>query len=155
MGNLSGRMPTSMNPRLILGLGVACLLVVAALSTSFFLAGHAVPSTACRPITYPDGEMTTQSHTIYTTESLESVFQFYGQHLKPVPPTLAGMNEWSREHLNPPGDLYACSRVDSDGVTTETGCVYVSAEGAATKIEISFRRSVNGTTVPCREGNVD
>jgi hypothetical protein len=95
--------------------------------------------------------MTTQSHTIYTTESLESVFQFYDQHLKPIPPTLAGMNDWSREHLNPPGDLYACQRVDSDGVTTETGCIYVSAEGAATKIEISYRRSEGGAA-PCRAG---
>jgi hypothetical protein len=151
MGNRSGRMPTSMNPRLILGLGVACLLLVAALSTSFFLAGHPAPSTACRPVTYPDGEITTQQQTIFTTDSLESVLQFYDQRLKPAGPTQAGMNEWSREHLNSRGDLYACQRVDSDGVTTETGCIYVSAEGAATKVEISYRRSEGGAA-PCREG---
>jgi hypothetical protein len=150
MGNHNGRMPTSMKPRLILGLGLACLLLVVALATSFFLAGPSVPSTTCRPITYPDGAMTTQSHTIYTTESLESVFQFYDQHLKPTTPTRARMNEWSREHLNPPRGLDACQRVDADGVTTETGCISVSAEGAATKIEISYRHSEGGSA-SCRE----
>jgi hypothetical protein len=150
MRDHSGRMQGKVKPRLILGLGVMCLLMVFALSTYLFLNGDLVPPTPCRPLTYPGGEMTTQSHTTYTTESLESVFQFYDQHLKPTTPTLAKMSEWSREQSNPLGILYGCYNVDYDGMHIETGCIQVSAEDAATKIEISFRRS-GGGIVPCRE----
>jgi hypothetical protein len=155
MRDHSGRTQGKVKPRLILGLGVACLLLVAALSATLFLNGHLLPSTPCRPLTYPDGEMTTEQHTIFTTDSLESVFQFYDQHLKPTTPTLARMSEWSREQSNPLGAQYGCYNVDYDGMHIETGCIRVSAAAAATKIEISFRRSVNGSTVPCRDGNVD
>jgi hypothetical protein len=153
MPDHSGWREGKMKPRLILGLGVVCLLLGAALSTYLFLNGHLLPSTPCRPLMYPDGEMTTEPHTIFTTDSLESVFQFYDQHLKPTTPTLARMSEWSREQSNPLGAQYGCYNVDYDGMHIETGCIQVSAEDAATKIEISFRRSVNGSTVSCREGN--
>jgi len=144
-----------MRPHLILGLGIVCLVLVAALSTYLFVDGQLLPPTPCRPLTYPDGELTTEPHTIFTTDSLESVLQFYDQHLKPTTPALARMNEWSREQSNPLGVQYGCYNVDYDGLHIETGCIHVSAEDAATKIEISFWRSVNGSTAPCRDGNVE
>jgi hypothetical protein len=61
MRDHSGRMPGEVKPRLILGLGVMCLLMIGARSTYLFLNGDLVPH-AVPPVDIPwrrnDGTIT-------------------------------------------------------------------------------------------------
>lgn len=131
---------------LISALGGLALLICCCLIGLFF-EGYYLPFKPCRPITYPDGVRTTQQFSYTTTAPLDVVLLFYDQHLD-VQPWPADRGQWRREELEDSKYLYSCYAGDINGLTTETGCIYVSSEKESPHIEGMLFRSEGGNT-PC------
>lgn len=117
---------------------VACGLII------LFLEGSYLPSKVCRPITYPDGKVTTERFSLKTTDSIEAVLSFYDQQLNAQPWLDAGTNQWGKEALGNSNYLYLCYGVDINRLTTETGCIYVSSRESGSTIEAVLFRSEGG-----------
>lgn len=73
---------------------------------------------------------------------------FYSQHLGAQPALLADKGEWRQEKLSNGTYLFSCYAADINRITTESGCIYVSADGSYTRIEGELNRS-EGSNVPC------
>lgn len=118
---------------------VACCCIGVAL----YWDGYYLPNKPCRPITYPDGQTTTTSFSTTTSDSLDAVLQYYDRQLN-VQPYPGDMGQWIRVEQADSEYLYSCASVDINGLTTETGCVYISSQGEATYIETELLRSEGG-----------
>jgi hypothetical protein len=131
---------------LIFALGGLTLLICCGLIGLFF-EGYYLPFKPCRPITYPDGTRTGKHSSYTSTVSLDTVLSFYDQHLD-VQPWPADTGQWRREKLEGSKYLYSCYAGDINGLTTETGCIYVSGEKERSHIETVLFRSEGGN-IPC------
>jgi hypothetical protein len=114
---------------------------------ALFFDGYYLPFKPCRPITYPDGTPTTENLSYTTTVALDLVLSFFDQRLdaQPFPDDTL---YWRKQKLGESKYLYACAAADINGLTTETGCIFVSREGNGTRIETILLRSEGGGP-PC------
>jgi hypothetical protein len=128
-------------------IGGLTFLVVCCSLAAFFVDGYYLPFKPCRPITYPEGRKTGQSFSYAATDTLDIVLSFYDQHLE-VQPWPADTGLWRREELEDSRYLYSCYSVDINGLSTETGCIYVSRQDQGTWIEGMLLRS-EGDNLPC------
>lgn len=124
----------------VLALLICCLIVL-------FFEGYYLPFKPCRPITYPDGIKKGKQFSYTTTATLDVVLSFYDQHLD-IQPWPADREQWRKEELGSSTYLYSCYAGDINGLTTETGCIYISNEGGSTLIETMLFRSEGGN-IPC------
>jgi hypothetical protein len=113
--------------------------------------GYYLPFKPCRPITYPDGQITTEKFSHITTTPLDLVLSFYDQRLKAQPVLEADVGEWRKEVLGDTKYLYVCYGVDINGLTTETGCIHVNKEEKGTHITTTLLRSEGGSMQCPRE----
>lgn len=118
------------------------------ISVALFWDGYYLPNKPCRPITYPNAKTTTESFSILTQDSLESVLEFYSQNLRTKSIYIADTGDWTMEELSTNKYLFSCYAPDMNRITTESGCVYVSFEKTYTRIEGNLTRS-EGSNVPC------
>ena len=119
------------------------------LCVDLFWDGYYLPKKPCRPITYPDARRTTKTFSITTKDSLETVLEFYTQSLGVKPIFDADTGDWRMERLSDKRYLLSCYGADINGVSTESGCIYVSVDGSHTKIDGDLYRS-EGSNIPCR-----
>lgn len=122
-------------------LGFCCILACLTLD------GYYLPNKPCRPLTYPNAQQTTAQFIHTTTNSIESVLQFYDEKLN-VQQFPANTGQWKREILSDGRYLYSCYGVDINLLTTETGCIYLKGETGSTAIETMLLRS-EGSNTPC------
>ncbi len=127
---------------------VTFLIVVCCVLIGLFWDGYFLPSKPCRPLTYPDATRTTKAFSIITSDSVDTVLEFYNQHLGVKPVFVSDKGEWRREQLNNGAYLFSCYAGDINRITTESGCIYVSIDGINTKIAGELNRS-EGSNVPC------
>ena len=86
---------------------------------------------------------------IHSDDAFDQVIRFYDQELPKLERAAETIDfgQWQREYSEG-GAAYTCYGVDINMLTTETGCIYLSPELAATKIELLRFRSEGGN-VPC------
>jgi len=138
----------SRNVRLILTV-VATItsIILCCLGAGVYWDGYYLPNKPCRPITYPDAKQTTSSFTYTSDESINTLLQFYDQQLN-VQAIRTEYGEWAKEQLTSLNYLYSCYSNDVNGMTTETGCIYISSDGVTSYIKTEFFRSEGGH-IPC------
>ena len=116
--------------------------------------GSLLPFKVCRPINYPrgtrDGLKEGKWFSLTTSDETSEVISFYDQRLLDGQHFLGGiyLGEWQREELANGKWLYSCYGNDINGITTETGCVYVRQHEEGVLVESDFFRSEGGHT-PC------
>lgn len=134
--------------RSILTIAVTIVSIICCcLGLGLYWDGYYLPNKPCRPITYPAGKRTT-SDFIYTgTESIETILRFYDEQLD-IQPYPGDTGQWIRETLPDSRYLYSCFGNDINGMTTETGCIYISSDGMTSRITTDFFRSEGGH-IPC------
>ncbi len=125
----------------LLFLVTCCSLII------LFFDGYYLPFKPCRPISYPDGSKMSKQFSYTVTVAMDTVLSFYDQRLG-VQPLPADTGQWRREELSDSRHLYSCYGVDINGLSTETGCIYVSKQGEGTHIEGMLLRS-EGDNIPC------
>ena len=113
--------------------------------------GYFLPHKPCRPISYPNGEKPWlkpgQSYFHSTNDSVDKVLQFYTNRLIKVDED--GIFWWELEQLEEFKYLYKCAATDLNGLTIESGCIFVSQNEDVTLIETILYRS-DTVTRPCR-----
>ena len=137
-----------MRHRLLTILGVLSALIICCILAGLFLDGYYLPSKPCRPITYPDGKRTTKEFSSKTPDSQATVLQFYNQHLGISSTSVVDTGDWKQEKLSDSKYLFSCYSVDLNGLSTESGCIYVSVSGEYIEIDGELNRS-EGSNVPC------
>ena len=93
---------------------------------------YSLSTTSCRPITYPDGVTITKPYTERidtTSDDIETVLQFFDQHLNAVDPSVAVTNQWRRIKTSETSYLYAC--VASSDFVYENGCINIASDDRA------------------------
>ena len=65
---------------------------------------------------------------INTDEPVTKLLSFYEQRLNPKPVHEADIGLWGKEELDMGFYLFSCSSADINGLTTETGCIYIIDE---------------------------
>lgn len=128
-------------------LGCALSIVLCFGLTLVFIDGSLLPPKPCRPISYPQGQ-TRKQFSVITADPMETVIDFYVTNLD-VQPWPADTGQWKKVTLDS-GILFYCMGVDINGLTTETGCIYLRENGQGTFIEAELFRSEGGN-VPCPE----
>jgi hypothetical protein len=132
----------------IVSVSVVMFLLVCCTLLGLFLDGYYLPGKPCRPFAYPNLVRTTNAFSITTQDSIETVLQFYDQNLNIKPIMEADTGDWKIEELENSRFLYSCYSVDINGLTTESGCIYVTVEGLFTRIEGELNRS-EGSNIQC------
>jgi hypothetical protein len=125
------------------------LSLLCCLLTGVFLEGSLLPRKPCRPVLYPNGNRTTESLDYAVTDSFDMVVSYYNDQLNAQTPDLVDTGQWSLERLSVSTFLYSCRGVDINGLTTETGCIFVSREASSTRIRTQLWRSEGGH-IPCQ-----
>ena len=124
------------------------VLLICCIAAGLFWDGYFLPGKPCRLLTYPDATRTARPFSLVATETIDTVLEFYNEHLSAQPASLADLNEWQVEKLSEGSYLYSCYGTDINLITTETGCIFVSFDDAYTKIVGEFYRS-EGSNTPC------
>jgi hypothetical protein len=111
--------------------------------------GYYLPNKPCRPIAYPAGNLegigTGRRFAYITSDSVDLVLAFYDTELKSHTGTdYADTGEWYRSRKENGTYLYRCYGVDINGLTTETGCIYVAPSVSGALIEGWLLRSEGG-----------
>ena len=115
---------------------ISLFLAACCCLTAIFWHGYYLPFKPCRPITYPEGQVITGEYSHTSSDSLESILSFYDQHLNAQPALEADVGQWGKEILENSTYLYSCYGVDINGLTTETGCIYITTnEGKENRIK--------------------
>jgi len=123
------------------GLGipfVCCLL------TLLFLDGYYLPYKPCRPITYPDAKKTNAEFSHALNVSIDSVLPFFDHHLD-IRTAPVERGQWQREEVTNSKYVYSCISVDINGLTGETGCIYVVKDEQNTRIHSKLLRWEGGS----------
>ncbi len=125
--------------------GLLCLALCSL--TVLFLDGYYLPFKPCRPITYPEGNNTSENFLYTATTGIDTVLAFYDERLD-IQPRPGDIGLWRREELEDARYLYSCYGVDINGLSTETGCIYVSEQKMGTRVEGMLFRS-EGDNLQC------
>jgi hypothetical protein len=134
---------------IVVGIVMVSLALLCCLPMGLFLEGSLLPNKPCRPMLYPNGERTTESRNYVVAEPIETVSNYYNRQLDARAPGSVDTGQWRREELSESTFLYSCRGVDINGLTTETGCIFVSREASSTRIKTQLWRSEGGH-VPCQ-----
>lgn len=125
---------------------VVCLCVLSLV----WYDGYFLPHKPCRPINYPDGENSWpkpgQFYFYSINDPVDKVLQFYTDRLIKVDE--AGIFWWELEQLENSKYLYKCTATDLNGLTVETGCIFVRRNQDITLIETILYRS-DTVSRPC------
>jgi hypothetical protein len=132
--------------RLIIAAISVALMACGAIAT--YWNGYYLPNKPCRPTKYPDGEVISEDSSYLTKQSFAEIVDYYDRSLKPVAVQSANFRQWSKEQLDTNRILYICQAPDTNGLTTETGCIYVGVEPSGTRISLMLMRS-EGSTSQC------
>jgi hypothetical protein len=125
---------------------IFCCLLCCCLGALFW-DGYYLPNKPCRPVTYPDGKVTTTEFSAQTTpDEMETVLEFFDQRLNAADPSVAIDNQWRKIIQAGSGYLYYCYAADINGISTESGCIYVNSDGKETQIKYMLLRSESGNS---------
>lgn len=136
-----------MNSKKITVIVGVCLMMACCCLTILFVDGRYLPNKPCRPIMYPSESRTTRQFSNTTPTVIEEVLLFYDKTLD-VQPWPADIGLWRREKLTENSYLYSCYGVDINGLSTETGCIYLYQRDENTHIVGILLRS-EGDNLPC------
>lgn len=125
------------------------IILLCCIAGVLFWDGYFLPQKPCRLLIYPNATRTATPFSLVVPDPVNTVLEFYDEHLSAQPAPLADFNEWQVEKLSDGSYLYSCYGKDINRITGETGCIYVSVDGANTKIESEFYRS-EGSNTPCK-----
>lgn len=124
------------------------LTILCCLSLVIYWDGYYLPNNPCRLVTYPDARRTTSNFTYSGNEPVEMLLQFYDRELN-AQPVRTEYGQWVKEKLTASATyLYSCYSNDINGITTETGCIYISSNGKTPSVKTEFFRSEGGH-IPC------
>jgi hypothetical protein len=123
-------------------------ILMCCIAVGIFWDGYFLPGKPCRLLTYPDATRTAKPYSLVVSDPMNTILEFYDEHLNVQPAPLADFNEWQVEKLNDGSYLCSCYGKDINRITGETGCIYVSVDGDNTKIKSEFYRS-EGSNTPC------
>ena len=113
-----------------------------------FWDGYYLPIKPCRPILYPSGERTSKHTSTATASSIDTLLSFYDRQLNVQFSSSATMGHWSRMDLGSGNYGYSCAAADINGLSSETGCIYISQQPNGFLIETLLIRS-EGSNLPC------
>ncbi|CAG1006274.1 hypothetical protein ANRL4_03614 [Anaerolineae bacterium] len=122
-------------------------LVGCCIAAALFFDGYYLPNKPCRPIVYPDGRREPRPFSDVYRVSFDSVLSFYDQNLH-IASSPRDTDLWRKERLSTTAYLYSCYAADINGLTAESGCIYVHQEDNATRVETRLLRS-EGSNTPC------
>ena len=117
-----------------------------------FINGLYLPLKPCRPISYPGGQTLTEERDQNDTADvpLNQVLQFYDSKFRVDQSSRSESGHWSKTKIDETHYLYDCYGVDINGLTTETGCIFVSQVSASkTRVLMHLYRS-EGSNIPCQ-----
>lgn len=124
------------------------VILICCIAAGLFWDGYFLPGKPCRLLTYPNATRTAKPFSLVVPDPINTVLEYYDEHLDPHLAPLADFNEWEVEKLSDASYLYSCYGSDLNLITGETGCIFVSVDGAYTKIVGEFYRS-EGSNTPC------
>jgi len=111
------------------------LLVLLCGCVGVLVIGSLLSTKPCRPIIYPTGKIVTERESIMTSDPIETVLAYYNGKLNVKSNSIADTGDWRRNTLDNQGYMFSCSSLDFNRITTETGCLMVSADASGTRIE--------------------